>query len=163
MTSINSINLGSSYSIFDDNRKRYLALASEDIPNEESNKMNGNCIENKTLENKKERSCLMACLIKIVRFFDLDLLKDPIYVNLMLGMSIAIFAEINFSLLTPFILSDLNFTTKETATIMSIIGMVDIVFRFISPYVGDYLKFSAQVMYMFSLFLLIAGRSCKNF
>uniref|UniRef100_A0A1B0CP54 Uncharacterized protein n=1 Tax=Lutzomyia longipalpis TaxID=7200 RepID=A0A1B0CP54_LUTLO len=47
-------------------------------------------------------------LLRVAKFFDLDLLQDPIYVNMMLGMSIAIFAELNFSLFTPFILADMN-------------------------------------------------------
>ena len=40
---------------------------------------------------------------KIVRIFDLDLLKDPVYVSIWFGMSIAFTGEVNFSLLTPFI------------------------------------------------------------
>ncbi|XP_058128331.1 uncharacterized protein LOC131285901 [Anopheles ziemanni] len=97
-------------------------------------------------------------LSKVVHFFDLTLLKDKIYVNIMLGMSIAVFAEINFSLLTPFILGDLGYGTEQIASIMSTLALADLVFRFVSPFVGDFLKLSPRVMYMIALAMLIVTR-----
>lgn len=98
---------------------------------------------------------------KVVKFFDLDLLRDPIYVNLMLGMSIAIFAELNFSMLTPFILGDLNYSTEQIASIMSTLGVADIIFRFISPFIGDYFEKTPRTMYIWSLIMLILTRTCE--
>ncbi|XP_052872705.1 uncharacterized protein LOC128278089 [Anopheles cruzii] len=95
---------------------------------------------------------------KLVRFFDLTLLQDKVYVNMMLGMSIAVFAEINFSLLTPFILGDLGYGTVQIASIMSTLALADLVFRFISPFVGDYLRLSPRTMYMIALTMLIVTR-----
>ncbi|XP_058055105.1 uncharacterized protein LOC131206540 [Anopheles bellator] len=95
---------------------------------------------------------------RLVRFFDLTLLQDKVYVNMMLGMSIAVFAEINFSLLTPFILGDLGYGTLQIASIMSTLALADLVFRFISPFVGDYLKLSPRTMYMIALTMLIVTR-----
>lgn len=98
---------------------------------------------------------------KIVEFFDLDLLKDPVFVNIVLGISLAACAEINFALLTPFILKDMNFTTAEIAAILSVIATADIVFRFVSPFIGDWCKKSARIMYLTSLLMLIFTRSSK--
>lgn len=98
---------------------------------------------------------------KVVEFFDLDLLKDPVFVNIMLGISLAACAEINFSLLTPFILKDLNFTTAQIAAILSVIAAADIIFRFVSPFIGDWCKKSARIMYLASLFMLIFTRSSE--
>ncbi|XP_053687395.1 uncharacterized protein LOC128736910 [Sabethes cyaneus] len=97
-------------------------------------------------------------LQKVVTLFDLTLLKDKIYVNIMLGMAVSVFAEINFSLMTPFILSDLGYGTEHIASIMSTLAVADLIFRFISPFVGDFLKLSPRIMYMISLTMLIVFR-----
>jgi cyanate permease len=96
-----------------------------------------------------------------VAFFDLGLLKDPVYVNLMMGMSLAICAELNFSLLTPFILADRGFETDHIAVIMSVIAGLDIVFRFLAPFFSDYYKIQARHMYIIALFMLLFSRMCK--
>jgi cyanate permease len=116
--------------------------------------------EEKESEEKKEEPTFWQRLGKgIVAFFDLGLLKDPIYVNLMLGMSLAICAELNFSLLTPFILSDRGFDTDHTAIIMSVIAGLDIVFRFLAPFFSDYYKIQARVMYIIALIMLLSSRT----
>ncbi|XP_053659261.1 uncharacterized protein LOC128708312 [Anopheles marshallii] len=97
-------------------------------------------------------------LTKVVKMFDLTLLQDKVYLNMMLGMSIAVFAEINFSLLTPFILGDLGYSTEQIASIMSTLALADLLFRFISPFVGDFLKLSPRIMYMIALSMLIVTR-----
>ncbi|XP_053679236.1 uncharacterized protein LOC128730227 [Anopheles nili] len=99
-----------------------------------------------------------GCFAKVVNFFDLTLLQDKIYLNMMLGMSIAVFAEINFSLLTPFILGDLGYNTEQIASIMSTLALADLLFRFISPFVGDYFKLTPRIMYMIALCMLIVTR-----
>ncbi|XP_022901448.2 monocarboxylate transporter 14-like isoform X1 [Onthophagus taurus] len=111
-----------------------------------------------TIEKKKKPSLLKRIGKNIVDTFDLKLLKDPIYVNIMLGMSLAVFAELNFSLLTPFIMGDYDFTTQQTATFMSLLSCADICFRFLAPYIGDVLKKPPRFMYLLSLFLLIITR-----
>ncbi|XP_014255063.1 monocarboxylate transporter 9-like isoform X2 [Cimex lectularius] len=100
---------------------------------------------------------------KVIKFFDLDLLKDPIYTNIWIGMSIAFTGEINFSLMTPVILGERNFSIEETARIMSVIASSDIIFRFISPFVGNWLKLPARQMYMMSLMMLIISRFALTF
>ncbi|XP_055597492.1 monocarboxylate transporter 13-like [Uranotaenia lowii] len=112
----------------------------------------------KSLEPPPEYPRKETILTKIVAIFDLTLLRDKVYVNMMLGMSIAVFAEINFSLLTPFILNDLGYETKQIASIMSTLAVADLVFRFISPFVGDFLKLSPRIMYMIALTMLIVTR-----
>lgn len=82
---------------------------------------------------------------------------------MMIGISIAVFAEINFSLLTPFILNEFNYTTKEIAVFMSVLATVDICCRFISPFIGDYFKKPPRIMYMYALLMLIITRSCLLF
>lgn len=81
----------------------------------------------------------------------------------MFGISLAVFSEINFSLLTPFILDEFNYSTKEIAIFMSSLASADILCRFISPFIGDYFKQPPRIMYMYALFMLIVTRTCLLF
>lgn len=96
-----------------------------------------------------------------VQFFDLDLLRDNIYLNIMIGMAIAIFAETNFAVLTPFILSDLNFNSDEIAIILFVMAIADLISRFCSPFIADKLNLSIRVSFLISLILLVLTRMCK--
>ncbi|XP_046820578.1 uncharacterized protein LOC124424951 isoform X1 [Vespa crabro] len=181
--SINSINLNSSLSIFDEDPacqplRKNLSFSStnkiskakscqsirEDnhIPQNNNEIMiNDSNIENQndTCEKQKKKTRFVRILQWIIAFYDLDLLRDRIYVNIMLGMSIAIFAEINFSLLTPFILADRGLLTNEIAIIMSTIASVDLVLRCCAPYLGEWLHLTPRPMYTISLILLIISRT----
>lgn len=97
-----------------------------------------------------------------MNFFDLNLLRDPIYVNMMLGMSIAMFAEINFAILTPFILADMDFSTDKIAAVMSTLAGVDLVSRGLVPFLGEWLRLPARHMALISLFLLIGCRTSNS-
>jgi len=115
--------------------------------------------EDEKLDGKKEKLTFWQRLGRgIVAFFDLGLLTDPLYVNLMLGMSLAICAELNFSLLTPFILADRGFNNDHIAIIMSVIAGLDIVFRFLAPFFSDYYKIQARDMYIIALIMLLSSR-----
>lgn len=105
----------------------------------------------------------VTCFRKIVDIFDLDLLKDPLYITLIIGMSVSIFAEINFTLLTPYILRDLKLSNFEIAQLMSIIALSDIVFRLASPFIAETLEITPKCMCVFSLFVLVASRTGKYF
>lgn len=115
--------------------------------------------------NKSEtrmNSIIVSTFKWIVVYFDLDLLKDNIYLNLMIGMSISIFGEINFAILTPFILSDLKYSPNEIPLILSVIAVADLISRFFSPFVADYFKWSTRTAYLISLILLILTRTGKK-
>lgn len=105
------------------------------------------------------RSPCCAAFKWVVEFFDLDLLRDNIYLNLMIGMSISLFAEINFAILTPFILSDLDFDSSEIPLILSVIAIADLISRFFSPFVAEYFKWTTQMAYTVSLAMLIITRA----
>lgn len=98
---------------------------------------------------------------KIIYLFGLDLLRDWIFVNITMGMSVAIFAETNFSALLPIILKEMNLTTSQISIVMSLLGTMDLLLRGISPFIGHQLKKSPRTMYLFSLAFLIIGRTCN--
>lgn len=108
----------------------------------------------------KKKSFCRSFIERLVKFFDLDLLKDPIYVNILFGLSVAIFAEINFSLLTAYILAEFGLSTNQIATFLSLLGITDLIFRFLAPYLGRLIGLPARKMYMFCLILLMLSRYC---
>ncbi|CAG5077919.1 Similar to SLC16A9: Monocarboxylate transporter 9 (Gallus gallus) [Cotesia congregata] len=176
--SVNSIHLGSCPMIFDDTMI-YGAVSIDNIDkNEDSIKLNGkelkkideeSGLKDKQDESKSEQSgksevggcCarLTRVLHRIVNVLDLRLLCDPIYVNLMLGLSIAAFAEINFSILMPFILNEIQFTKVQIAAVMSTMGFVDLMMRGVSPFIAEWLRQTPRKMYLVSLLMLILSRS----
>ncbi|XP_017763115.1 PREDICTED: uncharacterized protein LOC108552931 [Eufriesea mexicana] len=168
--SVDTVNLGSSIEIFEEApMKKCISISTINMNNYNNTIENDKLLaENSAIKmsnakvdinEKPEESSKWKIFTTISEYFDFDLLRDPIYVNLMLGMSIAIFAEINFSQLTPFFLVDMNITTKETATIMSVIASVDLVFRILAPFIAEWLHQPPKIMYLISLCLLILSRS----
>lgn len=99
---------------------------------------------------------------KFIKFFDLTLLSDPIFVNILIGLSVAACVETNFSLLLPIILKDmLKFETDEIAKVMAVIGFSDTLFRFVSPFIGEWCNKPPRVMYLVGLLLIVFTRTSK--
>lgn len=98
---------------------------------------------------------------KIVIFFDLDLLRDITYVNLMMGVTLGNFAELNFSILTPFVLADWHFTKREIATVMSMLGGVDISVRFFIPFIAGKIGWENKTFFLVGILGMAMGRVCK--
>lgn len=98
---------------------------------------------------------------KIVIFFDLDLLRDLTYVNLLVGVTLGNFVELNFASLTPFVLDDWKFTKNEIATIMSVLGGVDVSMRFFIPFVAGKIGWENKSFYLAGIMAMAMGRVCK--
>lgn len=113
-------------------------------------------------DDDDDKCCCCSIFKWFVLFFDLDLLRDNIYLNIMIGMAISIFAETNFAILTPFILSDLKFNTDEISIILFAMAISDLISRFCSPFIADKLNLSIRVSYLISLILLVITRMCKK-
>lgn len=95
---------------------------------------------------------------KIVKQFDLKLLRDKVCLNIILGLSCADFAEFNFIAITPLILLELNYSTTVTASILSIMAIADIALRFLSPFIEHFFRQKPRVMLMYSLGVFIFAR-----
>lgn len=111
--------------------------------------------------SQENTSAIRRILQRVIDLYDFDILRDPIYLNIMIGMSIAIFAEVNFSMLTPFILADMGYKTATIANVMSILAIADLISRGAAPYLGEWLRQPPRIMYMISLALLIISRTCN--
>lgn len=95
---------------------------------------------------------------KLYLFFDLDLLKDYTFINLMLGITLANFNELNFSILTPFILGDYGKTKSEVALFMSLLAGVDICVRFCIPFVAGKIGWDNNSFFLFGVMTMAMGR-----
>ncbi|XP_047023268.1 uncharacterized protein LOC124632460 [Helicoverpa zea] len=95
---------------------------------------------------------------KVALFFDLDLLKDYTFINLMLGITLANFNELNFSILTPFILGDYGKTKSEVALFMSLLAGVDICVRFCIPFVAGKIGWDNNSFFLFGVMSMAMGR-----
>ncbi|KAJ8973569.1 hypothetical protein NQ317_018458 [Molorchus minor] len=104
---------------------------------------------------KKPKS---ACQ-KVVEFMDFDLLKDPIYLNLVFGLSIFYVAEQNFKLVTPFFFRDIGYENSDVALFLSVQALTDILARLILPPICDRLTISKRTLFMIGIFLLGICRS----
>lgn len=98
---------------------------------------------------------------KLALFFDLDLMKDFTFVNLMLGITLANFNELNFSILTPFILGDYGMTKPQVAFFMSLLAGVDLCVRFCIPFVAGKIGWDNNSFFLFGVMSMAMGRVGK--
>lgn len=111
---------------------------------------------------EEERS-KMTILQRIIVFFDLDLLRDFTYVNLAVGLTLINFVEINFAILTPFILSDFGFKNNEIAMAMSLLGLCDLVVRFLVPLITAKINLSNKSFFIIGILGMCIGRIFLSF
>lgn len=98
---------------------------------------------------------------KVAIFFDLDLLKDFTFINLMLGITLANFNELNFSILTPFILGDYGMTKPQVAFFMSLLAGVDLCVRFCIPFIAGKIGWDNNSFFLFGVLSMAFGRVGK--
>ncbi|XP_071864045.1 uncharacterized protein isoform X1 [Bombus fervidus] len=115
---------------------------------------NNQFLKKECVEETTKKTFLEALII----FFDLDLLRDFIYVNIMLGITFANFAELNFSLLTPFILGERGFSKIEIATAMSLLASFDVVTRLTIPFIADFIGWQNRTFFLVGVCGMAAGR-----
>ncbi|XP_058814198.1 uncharacterized protein LOC131678139 [Topomyia yanbarensis] len=109
-------------------------------------------------EEMEENPRNLSLLQKIAIFFDLDLLNDSIYVNIMIGITLANFAELNFSVLTPFVLGDFGLTKEQIASAMSLLGAMDICCRFFIPFIAGKIGWENRTFFLFGILNMALGR-----
>ncbi|KAL1509087.1 hypothetical protein ABEB36_003883 [Hypothenemus hampei] len=96
---------------------------------------------------------------KIVKFMDFDLLKDPIYLNLVFGLSVFYVAEQNFKMVMPFFFKSIGYDKQDIALFLSVQAFTDILARLILPPICDRLDVSKRTLFMTGIFFLGLCRS----
>lgn len=114
--------------------------------------------EDEVFEEKREPEKPLTFWQKLALFFDFDLLKDFTYVNLMLGLTLASFNELNFSILTPFILGDFGFEKPQIALFMSLLAGIDLSVRFCIPFIAGKIGWDNDSFYLFGVLSMAMGR-----
>ncbi|EDX18382.1 GD15585 [Drosophila simulans] len=109
-------------------------------------------------EEERQRRKKLPFYMKVVIFFDMDLLRDITYVNLAVGITLINFVEINFAILTPFILSDLGFNKDQIALAMSTLGFFDLVVRFLIPLITAKINLSNRTFFVVGILGMCIGR-----
>ncbi|XP_053677936.1 uncharacterized protein LOC128728337 [Anopheles nili] len=100
----------------------------------------------------------LSLMQRLVIFFDLDLLRDRIYINIMIGITIANFAELNFSILTPFVLADFGCSRDQIAMAMSVLGITDICCRCLVPFIADRINWQNRTFFLIGVINMALGR-----
>ena len=76
----------------------------------------------------------------------------------MLGINFANFAELNFSLLTPFILAEYGMRKIDVAVIMSVLAGVDVVTRITIPFVATRIGWENRTFFLIGVGSIAMGR-----
>lgn len=118
--------------------------------------------EKNELKNDDDKEEKLTFCQKVYLFFDLELLKDYTFINLMLGITLANFNELNFSILTPFILGDYGLSKSEVALFMSLLAGVDICVRFCIPFVAGKIGWDNNSFFLFGVLSMACGRVGKQ-
>ncbi|XP_015114503.1 monocarboxylate transporter 12 [Diachasma alloeum] len=92
--------------------------------------------------------------------FDIDLLRNYSYLNVIFGLSLFNIAESNFKLMTPFFLrKQVGMTEGEVAFCLSLMAFTDIVARLILPVIYDRLGFKKRRLFWINALFVAMGRS----
>ena len=143
-----------------ENHQELQALREQDRLNELQREKE---LKKQALEEEHERRKQLPWYMKVVVFFDLDLLRDFTYVNLSLGLTLINFVEINFAILTPFILSDFGFEKHQIALAMSLLGTFDLIIRFLIPVITVKINLSNKTFFVLGILGMCIGRIFLSF
>ncbi|XP_055911155.1 uncharacterized protein LOC129945427 [Eupeodes corollae] len=110
-------------------------------------------------DDDKQQEKKLSIFERISIFFDLDLLRDFTFVNLAVGLTVISFTEINFAILTPFILNDFGFDNSQIAAAMSMLAACDMAIRFLIPFITAKMKFDNKVFFLAGIVGMAFGRA----
>ncbi|CAH1127274.1 unnamed protein product [Ceutorhynchus assimilis] len=110
-------------------------------------------------EHLKVKEQQKTCWQKIVEFMDFDLLKDPIYLNLVFGLSVFYVAEQNFKMVLPFFFQNIGYTKTDVAWFLSVQAFTDVSARLSLAPICDKLDVTKRTLFMTGIFFLGICRS----
>ncbi|XP_053696195.1 monocarboxylate transporter 7 [Sabethes cyaneus] len=94
----------------------------------------------------------------LVDFLDLTLLKDPIYVNIVLGISFALYSDLAFFTLQPMYLFMIGFTKPDVSLIIAIGAGADLLSRVFLAISSTCLNIKARYVYLAGALFTIMAR-----
>ncbi|XP_053680188.1 monocarboxylate transporter 7 [Anopheles nili] len=94
----------------------------------------------------------------LVDFLDLTLLKDPVYVNIVLGISFALYSDLAFFTLQPMYLFMLAFSKADVSLIIAIGAGADLISRIFLAISSTCLNIRARYVYLAGALFTIVAR-----
>ncbi|KAK0072570.1 hypothetical protein PV325_011159, partial [Microctonus aethiopoides] len=129
------------------------------IDNDETKNNEWKMDNNYSMEKMEKKPTLFSRFITaLIIFFDLNLLRDFVYTNIMLGMNFANFTELNFAMLTPFILAEYGLKKIQVATVMSVLGGMDVVGRLCISFIATKMKWDNRTFFLIGIGCMAIGR-----
>jgi hypothetical protein len=112
----------------------------------------------------RKASCCHRLANSLNESLDLALLKDPVYVNIVLGLSVSFASDTIFFTVFPFHLAQKpwpGFSDKQVALCLSITAGADAVARLILPILADRHRVGPRAAYLLGCLLSAVVRSSK--
>ena len=100
---------------------------------------------------------------RFVALMDVSMLKDPIYLNILFGLSMFYVGEMNFKMVTPFFFANLGYSKAEVAYCLSITAISDIAARVVLPPICDRFNIRKRLIFFVSIAFVAITRSSKHF
>ncbi|XP_059618542.1 monocarboxylate transporter 9 [Phlebotomus argentipes] len=94
----------------------------------------------------------------LVDFLDLTLMTDLTYVNIVLGISFALFSDNTFFAVLPMYLFELNFSKQDAAKIIAIGAAADLISRTFLALASTCIKVKSRYVYMAGAAFTVAAR-----
>lgn len=98
---------------------------------------------------------------KIVDFFDLTLFKDLVYLNITIGISLAMCSDATFFTLQPMYMFQLGFSKTDAANVVAVGAFADLISRIFITVMSLCLNTKARYVYMIGASLTILLRFGK--
>lgn len=95
---------------------------------------------------------------RIVRFLDLGLCADYVYVNICCGMALTLYSDVAFFTILPVYLRELHFEKMQTAQVVSLCAAADLGGRFFLTLVSYVVQVRARVIFLAGVLGTMATR-----
>lgn len=92
---------------------------------------------------------------KLVHFLDLDLLKDIVYINIVLGITFTTHSDITFFTLLPMYLFELEFTKADAAFIISVGAAADFSSRICLAVLSFFVQLNPRHIFLSSTVIML--------
>lgn len=92
---------------------------------------------------------------------DLELFKDPVYLNISFGLSLSFTSDLTFISIFPLILTNMNFDHGQITTIMTIFFASDLVSRILLTIVSGVMPIRNRYLFLGGTLLSAAFRVGK--
>lgn len=97
---------------------------------------------------KKNNNLKMVFRQRFSKAMDLELFKDPVYLNISFGLSLSFTSDLTFISIFPLILTNMNFNHSQITTIMTIFFATDLVSRILLTIVSGVMPIRNRYLFL---------------